>query len=108
MPEILITFQLPFMPSSGKHVLHWKGPSLTAALLFPLSQTLEKLAKILSTGCQPRLYYYVLLAPSEKCGLKKDGKPSNKRGFITMYRCKGFSVCQKNTFHIHSISCGLY
>lgn len=47
MAEIPITFQLPFVPSSRKHVLHWKGPSLTAALLFLLSQTLERLAKSL-------------------------------------------------------------
>lgn len=47
MAETLIRFQLPCVPSSGKHVLHWEERSLTAALLFLLSQTLERLAKTL-------------------------------------------------------------
>lgn len=45
MPKTLITFQLPFGLSSGKHIFHWKAPSITAALLFQLSQTLGKFAK---------------------------------------------------------------
>ena len=40
MPKILITFQSLFALSSGKHILRWKVPRVTAALLFRLSQTL--------------------------------------------------------------------
>lgn len=41
MTKILITVQLLFVLSSGKHILHWKVPSVTAALVFQLSQTLK-------------------------------------------------------------------
>lgn len=46
MAEIPTTFQLPFVLSSRKRVLHWRGQS-TSCTAFPLPQTLERLAKTL-------------------------------------------------------------
>lgn len=70
MPKILITFQLLFALSSGKHILRWKVPSITLHCFFNFHKHSESWPE-LWVGRHPGFYYYVLLVNSEKCGLRK-------------------------------------
>lgn len=93
------------MPSPEKHLLHWRGPSLAAALLLLLPHTLESEPNCVLPANQGSIIMHYQ-HPVEMRAQGR-GKAKQQEGFIIVCRRTVFSIWQKNALQIPSITCGL-
>lgn len=107
MAEIPTTFQLPFVLSSRKRVLHWRGRS-TSCIAFSASTNTGKVSQDSTLAAGQGFMIMHSLLPVRNVGLRKRRAQQQGWGFVIMCRWEVFSICQKNTFHIRSITIGLY